>query len=67
MIGRYVLNEYLVNVEMDRYGPYPSEEHARYAQDVFTKKHPDMAAWCSISPITSDADYLSLIDPHFLH
>ena len=61
------MNEYLLNIEMDCYGPYHSEEQARYAQYLFTTKHPDMAGWCSISPIDPKSDPLSLIDPRFLH
>ena len=61
------MNEYFVSVEMDCYGPYPSEEQARYAQHMFTSKHPDMAAWCYISQITSPVEYLGLINPQLLH
>ncbi len=59
--------EYLLNVETDCYGPYHSEEQARFAWYLFTRKHPDMAAWCSIRKIDSDTDYLPLIDPRLLH
>lgn len=61
------MNEYLLNIEMDCYGPYYTEEQAQYAQFLFVHKHPDMAPWCRVIPITSDFDYLSLIDPQLLH
>lgn len=61
------MNEYLLNVETDCYGPYPTEEQARYAQFLFVHKHPDLAAWCSISEIASSADYVGLISPQLLH
>jgi len=59
--------EYLLTVEMDCYGPYPSEEQAQFARYLFTIKHPDMAQWCAISPILSESDYAALIDPSLLH
>jgi len=61
------VNEYFLNIEMDCYGPYHTEEQARYAQFLFVHKHPDMAQWCSVIPITSTAEYLNLIDPQLLH
>jgi len=62
-----VMIEYLLNVEMDLYGPYHSEELARHAQYIFTAKHPDMKGYCSISPINPNSGCIALIDPKLLH
>ena len=61
------MSEYLLNVDMDCYGPYHSKEQARYAKYVFAKKYPDLAGSCYVCPIVSEADYWHLISPMLLH
>jgi hypothetical protein len=61
------MEEYLLSVEMDCYGPYHSEEQARFARFLFTTRHPDLAPWCTISPIPAQSDYAALLDPRLLH
>ena len=58
---------YVLNIEMDYYGPYYSEEQARFAQYIFAKKYPDLAAYCSVATIDLDSNRIELIDPRLLH
>jgi len=52
---------------MDYYGPYYSEEQARFAQYLFATKYPDLADFCSIATIDLDSNRIELIDPRLLH
>jgi len=59
--------EYVLNVEMDLYGPYHSEEQALFAQYLFTVKHPELVGGCTVIPLDSDLGYASLFEPCLLH
>jgi len=61
------MSDYLLNVEMDRYGSYHSKEQERHTKYVFAKKYPALAGNCRLCPITSDSDYWHLISPTLLH
>lgn len=59
--------EYLISVDMELYGPYYSEEHAEYAQYVFTTKHPDLADACDILRVDASFAADFLLEPRLLH
>ncbi|MDX8404914.1 MAG: hypothetical protein R8K50_02035 [Mariprofundus sp.] len=59
--------EYVLNFEMNLYGPYYSEPQARFAQALFAKKYPKLAKNCSLLQINLDSERVKLIDPHLLH
>ncbi len=59
--------EYLISVDLELYGPYHSEEHARYACHVFARKHPDLADECDILTIDSPFAAEFLFEPRLLH
>lgn len=56
-----------MNFEMELYGPYVSEEQARFARYLFAKKYPDLAQQCSIVQIDLDSSRVKLRDPRQLH
>ena len=61
------MDEYLLNVDADLYGPYHSEEQAMFARHVFISKHPDMQDKCFISPIDTPVKYNYLFEPQLLY
>ncbi|TLS65955.1 hypothetical protein FE236_07090 [Mariprofundus erugo] len=61
------MSEYALNFEMELYGPYLSEKHARFARYLFAKKYPKLAEQCSIMRIDADSNRVKLIDPRLLH
>ena len=58
---------YGLNIEFDYYGPYYSEEQARFAQYLFASRYPDLADFCSVATVDLDSDRIELIDPRLLH
>ena len=61
------MDEYILNVDMDLYGPYHSEEQARFAQYIFICKHPDMKDACAVVPIDARLEYAPMFEPRLLH
>jgi len=61
------MNEYLLNVDMELYGPYHSEEQARFAEFLFISKHPDMKDNCSVVPFDCNLEYALVFEPKLLH
>jgi len=61
------MREYALNFETDLYGPYCSEQQARFARSLFQTKHPDLAEHCDIEAINPDEVWVRLIDPRLLH
>ncbi|WP_038247662.1 hypothetical protein [Ghiorsea bivora] len=61
------MDEYRLLVNEDAYGPYHSKEQAKFAADVFMKKHPDMQEQCVVQPICSRLEYVYLFEPQLLH
>ena len=65
--GWCIMCGYVLNFELELYGPYYSEQQARFAHNLFAKKHPKLAAGCSIMRINLDSNRIPLIDPRLLH
>jgi len=61
------MSGYILDVDMEFYGPYYTEEQARFAKFLFDSKHPDMADQCEIRLIELDAIHAELIRPELLH
>ncbi|MDX8387403.1 MAG: hypothetical protein R8M46_02570 [Ghiorsea sp.] len=61
------MREYLLNVDMDLYGPYHSEEQAKFAQYLFISKHPDMAQQCEVILMDVGLDYEDMYEVRLLH
>ena len=61
------MNEYRLLVNEDAYGPYHSKEQAKFAADVFMKKHPDMQEKCIVMRIRTNSEYTYLFEPQLLH
>jgi hypothetical protein len=59
--------EYLLNVDMELYGPYHSEEQVKFAQNLFVMKHPEMAGGCLIVPLDSILQHAPIFEPCLLH
>lgn len=57
---------YVLHVEMDLFGPYYSEEHARYAQYLLACKHPDIAKSCEVLPVDDSINQSQLFEPWLL-
>lgn len=61
------MSQYVLNFEMEYYGPYYSEDQANYAKYIFAKKYPTLAEHCLIQRIDLDVSSVDLIDPRLLH
>ena len=60
------MTEYLLHIDDENYGPYHSEEQARYAKHIFDFKHPDLVGSCAILPVDLNRDRIQLISPLLL-
>jgi len=58
--------EYRLIVNDDAYGPYHSKAQAKFAAEVFVKKHPDIQEQCVVVPIKSNLEYRYLFEPQLL-
>ncbi len=61
------MSEYVLNVESELYGPYHSEEQARFAKYIFAIKHPDLENFCVVLALDSTLERMPLIEPRLLH
>ena len=61
------MSEYQLSIDDDAYGPYHSQEQAKFAAYVFISKHPDMQKQCVVMPIHSESEYDYLFEPKLLH
>lgn len=65
--GWCMMSGYVLNFEMELYGPYLSEEQARFARYLFAKKYPALAQQCQIVRIDLDSSRVKLLNPRQLH
>ncbi|MDX8396997.1 MAG: hypothetical protein R8K49_01630 [Mariprofundaceae bacterium] len=61
------MHTYVINFEMTLYGPYHSEQQAKFAQSLFNQKYPNLADSCCIRQIDLEATRERVIDPRLLH
>jgi len=61
------MNEYVISLESELYGPYHCEEHAKFAEQLFAKKHPDLAQALAIIAVDLSVQCERLYRPEMLY
>jgi len=61
------MNQYVISLESELYGPYHCEEHAKFAEQLFASKHPDLAPSLTILPIDLSKECEWIYQPEMLY
>jgi len=60
------MNQYVIRLEFELYGPYHCEAQAKFAEQLFASKYPDLAKSLSILPVDLSVECTRIYGPEML-